>query len=92
MPSPMDLLINESTGEIDHAMVVEAADLRAAREWGGPNPPPNYIRESVSYTVERARLMRQQWRSAHGLDPWEGVEMATMNVPTWGDSGDSFGK
>lgn len=90
MPSPMDRLIDESTGEIDHNMVVEAADLRAAREWGGPNPPPNYIREAVSYTIERARGMRHNWRSARGL-PYDG-ELVSVNVPEWGSSGDSFGR
>ena len=89
MPLP---LVNQDTGEIDHAAVVEYADLRACREYGGPNPPPAYIRASVSWTVERSRAERRQWQRQHNLPVDGEQELVTGFVPTWGSSGDSFGR
>ena len=86
--SIMDRLIDPDTGELDSLAMVEAADLRAMREWGGANPPPVYIREAVSYVHERARAMRTAWRAARGLPDDSPVTLTEL--PAWGASGDSY--
>ena len=60
-------MIDPTTGEIDRALVVERGDLRACREYGGPNPPPRYVRDAHSWCIERARAERLQWRQQRGL-------------------------
>lgn len=83
-----DHLINHATGELDLLVIAECAELRACREWGGPNPSPLYLRTAATWCMDRARAMRAAWRSQRGLPSDEPVTM--MDVPTWGDSGDSF--
>ena len=83
--------IDPETGEIDHLLVRERADARACREYGGPNPPPAYIRESVSWCIERSRSERRQWQRERGLpvdgeSPAEGVPMVG-----YGSGSDGFG-
>lgn len=55
-------MIDQSTGEIDHLLVIERADLRAMREYGGPIPPPAFIRNALSWCLDRARAERRAWR------------------------------
>lgn len=80
-------LITE-TGEIDPVAIIKCAPQRAAREWGGENYPPKYLRESLDWLHERARMQRLAWRRDHGLKSDEPMEM--RQVPSWGNSGDSF--
>ncbi len=82
-------MIDPNTGEIDHLLVQQRADARACREWGGPNPPPAYIRESVAWCVERSRYERRQWQRMRGL-PVDGSEDAVM-VRGYGSGEDGFG-
>jgi hypothetical protein len=77
-------MIDEETGEINHARMIERADLRACREWGGPNPPPSYVREAHSWCLERARSERLQWRDNRGL-PREDVGTLT-DISEWTDT------
>ena len=83
-------LISADTGEIDHAAVVEAADLRAQREYGGRLPPPKYIREAVLWTIERARAERRAWQRDHKVPVDDEQTLVTGFTPEWGSSGDSF--
>lgn len=83
-------MIDQETGEIDGRAIAERADLRACREWGGPNPPPSYIRDAVSWCTARARDERLSWRRDHGLLDDSAVEM--RELPAWGFSGDSYGR
>ena len=66
-------MINEETGEIDHALVLERGDLRACREWGGPNPPPSYVREAHAWWLcalrESGYSDRRRTRSLMGVGP-----------------------
>ena len=63
--SPMNRLIDESTGEIDQIAFAEAVNLDASREWGGPNFPPRYQRKSEQWVADRAAAMQRNWRSIH---------------------------
>lgn len=90
--NPANLLLDNETGQIDMAMVAAAADLRAAREFGSPNYPPSYLREATQYMLDRAAAMQVGWKRDRGIDPWAGVEMVKMSIPTWGASGDGFGR
>jgi hypothetical protein len=87
--SILNELIDQETGEIDRVKLGEAAALRAASEYGSPNFPPSYLRDSLAWCRDRATIMRAQWRRAHGLP--DDTVYVTMNVPEWGASGDSFG-
>lgn len=88
--SPLNRLINETTGEIDMMAVSEAAQLAAAREYGSPDFPPRILRRETEYVMERASAMRRGWRMIHNLSAEEpGVP---FNMPSWGASGDSFGR
>lgn len=60
-------MIDTSTGEIDAGLVAERALLRAAREFGGPNPPPSYLRTELKWCRDRAAAERIQWRQQRGL-------------------------
>jgi hypothetical protein len=77
-------LIDIDTGEIDHVRLVERADLRACREYGGPTPPPCYIRDAISWCTERARAERLQWRQQRGL-PDESPS-TLVDISTWTDT------
>lgn len=81
-------LIDTDTGEIDHFELIQRADLRACQQYGGPHPPPAYIRNAISWCTERARSERLEWRRAHGLPDDSMVVM--VSLPTWGNSGESF--
>jgi hypothetical protein len=59
-------MLTES-GEIDHAAIAERAPLRAAREYGSPDFPPKYLRESTQWLTERAEAERRAWRRDRGL-------------------------
>jgi hypothetical protein len=83
-------MIDTDTGEIDHVRVQEYADLRACREYGGPNPPPSYIREAVSWCVERSRAERRAWQRDHGVPVDGEADLVIGFTPSWGSSGDSF--
>jgi hypothetical protein len=69
----MTPLINTETGEIDRAAVAERAQLRACREYGGPNPPPNYLRSELQWCQDRAEAERINWRLTRGLPDDPGV-------------------
>lgn len=88
--SIMDRLIDPETGEVDSLVLLMAADLRAQREWGGPTPPPAYIREAVSFVHDRARDLRRVWRREHGLP--DDTQFTMTEMPAWGRSGDSFAR
>jgi len=38
-----------------------------AEDYGGPNPPPRYVRDAHSWCIERARAERRQWLQHRGL-------------------------
>ena len=86
--SIMNRLIDPETGEIDSLVLIEAADLVAKRDWGGPLPPPAYIRQAVSDVHDRARDLRRAWRRERGL-PDDTITTLT-ELPAWGASGDSY--
>lgn len=88
--SIMNRLIDPETGEIDGLALIEATDLRAQREWGGPQPPPAFIRDAVSFVHDRARDLRRAWRRDRGLPDDTPVTMTEL--PAWGASGDSYGR
>jgi hypothetical protein len=88
--SIMDRLIDQETGEVDSLALIEAADLRAQREWGGPLPPPAFIRDAVSFVHDRARDLRLEWRRRHGLPDDSPVTMSVL--PDWGHAGDNYGR
>jgi len=77
-------MIDPETGEIDHHLVIERADLRAIREWGSSPPPPSYIRSALSWCMDRARSERLQWRDARGL-PRED-EGQLVDISGWTDT------
>lgn len=90
MANIFDQMIDVESGDIDAVAVDEAARLRAAREWGGPDYPPRYYREAEQWCRERAEGMRRCWHRDRGL-PVPGEEvLVTGFVPDWGASGDSF--
>lgn len=60
-------MIHADTGEIDHLAVAERAQLRAAREYGGPDFPPGYLRSATEWCMARAQSERYDWRRSHGL-------------------------
>lgn len=82
-------LISTETGEIDNVEIVKRAPLRAAREWGGENYPPKYLREALDWLRERAAAERRQWRQERGMPSEETVVL--MALPGWGASGDGWG-
>ena len=83
-------LINAETGEIDMLHVGQTAHIRASREYGSPDYPPRYLREATDWALERAGCERRNWRLMRGLPADESTTM--MQVPSWGSSGDSFGR
>lgn len=90
MTNPADLLIDHETGNLDWTWIKRLAMVRAEREFGGPNPPMKYVRDQIRWAQDRARGMRTAWRRDHGLP--DESEMVMVNVPTWGNGGDSFAK
>jgi hypothetical protein len=88
--SIMDHLIDPDTGEIDSLVLIEAADLRAQREWGGPVPPPAFTRAAITFVHDRASDLRREWRRARGL-PDDSTTTMTV-LPDWGSAGDSYGR
>lgn len=60
-------MINPDTGEIDHLVVAERAQLRAAREYGSPDFPPGYLRSATEWCMNRAQSERYDWRRSRGL-------------------------
>jgi hypothetical protein len=83
-------MIDTETGEVDSILVAQRAETRACSEWGGPNPPPSYQRQALAWCLERANSERLQWRSDRGLP--DDTPMIEMNLPSWGASGDSYGR
>jgi hypothetical protein len=83
-------MINPETGEVDPHLVAERAELRAARDWGGPDYPPRYLRIATEWCTARARDERLEWRRKHGLP--DDAPMTEYVVPAWGASGDSYGR
>lgn len=78
MASIFDQMINHETGVVDAMIVAEAAKVRAAAEWRGPDYPPKYLREATEWCNERAALMRRVWRQHKGLPP-EDTTMVAFN-------------
>jgi hypothetical protein len=83
-------LILADTGEFDWTFIKRHAVVRAQREFGGCAPPVVYVRNEIRYLQDIAAIMRKRWRDAHGLP--DDTEYVAMNVPTWGASGDGFGR
>lgn len=83
-------LIDTETGEILETEIVKRAPLRAAHEWMGPNYPPKYLRDAIDWLRERAAMERLQWRQERGMR--EEHTVILMNLPGWGNSGDSFAR
>lgn len=83
-------LIHADSGEFDWPFIHRHAQVRADREFGGPDAPPSYVRDELRYLQDIAAIMRKRWRKAHGLA--DDTVYVTVNVPTWGASGDSFGR
>jgi hypothetical protein len=77
-------LIDPETGLIDPLAIAGAAPLRAAREYGGPNFPPLYLRQATQWLMERARAEQRAWRRDHGL-PIEEPTTPT-DISTWTDT------
>ena len=88
MTNPADLLIDQTTGDLDWTWIKRLAVVRAEREFGGPNPPIKYVREQIRWAQDRARSMRTSWRQQRGLADDGGSVL--VNMPAWGASGDSF--
>ncbi len=86
---PYTPMIHANTGEIDHIAVAERAQLRAASEYGSPNFPPGYLRSATEWCMDRAQSERYDWRRTRNLP--DDRPMCTMEIPAWGNSGDSFG-
>jgi hypothetical protein len=82
------IMIDQTTGLIDSIAIHAAARTRAQREYGAPEVPPCYLRESLTWCQERAEAMARAWRRERGL-PVE-VAVTWVSVPEWGASGDSF--
>jgi hypothetical protein len=83
-------LIDPNTGKLDHLAIAERARLRAAREYGSPDFPANYLRMALQWCNERAQSERLAWRRDHGLPDDSAVTMVTL--PAWGASGDSYAR
>lgn len=83
-------MIHQDTGESDDLAIAERAPLRAAREYGGPDYPPIYLREATQWLQDRARAERMDWRRSHNL-PDDSV-MVSVSLPRWGNAGDSFAR
>ena len=86
----VDLLLNHQTGEIDWTWLKRLALARAQGEYGNSNPPIRYVRSAIRELRDRASSMRTAWRRDHGLR--DDSHMVMVNVPTWGNSGDGFGR
>lgn len=83
-----EALINQETGEFDWFAIKLFALSRAKKNFGGPKPPPSYIRNELQSLKGMATVMRRRWREAHDLPD----DVFYVNVPTWGATGDSFGR
>jgi len=79
--SILNHLINEHTGEVDNIAVLEAATLRAAREYGSPNYPAAYFRDQLRWCQDRARDLRTAWRRDNGLP--DDQPFFVMHFPDW---------
>lgn len=84
-----DLLIDQTTGELDFSYIKRMALARAQANHRSAAPPVSWVRDELRTLKERAAIIRKRWRDAHGLPDDTAYEM--MNVPAWGNSGDSFG-
>lgn len=82
------LLVSQDTGEINWSYVKLAAMVLARKDYGGDAPPTMYVRNAIRRLSERARAVRVNWRQYHGLP--DDSPMVLVNVPTWGNGGDSF--
>lgn len=85
----INLLINQSTGELDWTWINRLAVARAQGEYGNSEPPISYVRNSLRVMQDRAIAMRTQWRQHRGLP--DESPCSIVSVPAWGSSGDSFG-
>jgi hypothetical protein len=85
-------LVNRDTGQIDQMAITEAAALRAASEYGAAVFPPAYLRSARQWVEDRAAAEQRQWHRDRNL-PVPGEEvLVTGFVPSWGSSGDSYGR
>lgn len=81
-------LVDAETGELDLMAIRDRAHILASRDFGAPNYPPSYFRSRELDVTDLARVMRVRWRRAHGLP--DDTPCTMVDVPAWGDSGDSF--
>lgn len=86
----LDLLIDQSTGDLDWSWIKRLALARASAEWGNSNPPVSYVRSHLRTLQDRASIMRIRWRRAQGLP--DDTAYTMCSVPAWGSGGDSFAK
>lgn len=77
-------MIDPETGEVDNHLVTERAKLRAAKEWGGPDYPPRYLRQELEWCTERAHSERLQWRDNRGLPREDVGEL--VDISGWTDT------
>lgn len=82
-------LINQSTGEIEMAALVQRAAARAEEQHGGTNYPAWCLRDSLEWLKARAEAERREWRRDRGLP--DDTVVVLVNLPEWGASGDGFG-
>ena len=64
--------------------------MRAQREYGGCAPPVSYVRNEIRNLKGTAEIMRKRWRDARGMA--DDAAYVVVNMPTWGASGDGFGR
>jgi len=83
-------MIHPDTGEVDDLAVRERAIVRATREYGSANFPPLALRSALQWCRDRAADERLDWRRSRGLGDDSPTQL--MAVPTWGSSGDSYGR
>lgn len=72
-----EMLIDQTTGELDWTFIKRHAVVRAEREYGSSNPPLSYVRDEIRYLKDIAGIMRKRWREAKGLPDDEVYVMVT---------------
>jgi hypothetical protein len=86
----MTLPLITDTGELDMLAIAQRASLRASADYGGPNYPPSRLRQWEAATMDRAQSERRVWRREHGLP--DDTVTTMIEVPSWGNSGEGFGR
>ena len=66
-PFDNDLLIDQSTGEINMTQVRIRAHQMALRTYGGNVYPPTYFNSALTAVMDLANAMRANWLADHGV-------------------------